>query len=275
MVTERDTVVNDCTSSVVELTTPTGARMFEFLDAGDRAKRLAPFVRALAVDACHPSTQRAREVVERAAALALAARSAELDITDLLSRMSRLVFVTERQLGDLRPDIQQNHEWRAHWMMLDEMSSRACIYAFSREAFGSDAAWHRALDTIASNPAGAADAVRRAAQAHDADGAAVIATDISGTILFWNENATTLYGWRQPEVVGQNIMHVTPSTQSMGEAEQIMRQLAAGQTWSGTIVLRDKRGASMRTVVTDTPVVYNGVIVGIVGISKKAGEDGD
>jgi PAS domain S-box-containing protein len=270
MVTDRDAVVNDCTSSVVDLTTPAGARMFEFLDEEDRAARLYPFVRALATDACDPSTQRARDVVEHAAALALAARTAGMDITDLLSRMSRLVFVTERELSELRRDVEQDHEWRSHWMMLDEMSSRACIYAFSREAFSSDVAWRKALDTIASNPAGAAHAVRRAAQSLDIDGAAVIATDISGTILFWNGGASTLYGWEQPEVLGRNVMQVTPSSQSLGEAEQIMRQLAAGESWSGTIALKDKRGMTLKACVTDTPVVYNGVIVGIVGVSKPA-----
>ena len=272
MLTDDDTVVNDCASSVIGIATPAGARMFEFLDERDRAARLLPFIRALALDACNPSTQRAREVVERAASLALAARSAELDITDLLSRMSRLVFLTERQLGDLRPDIPQDHEWRAHWMMLDEMSCRACIYAFSREAFSSDAAWGRALDTIASNPAGATDAVRRAAQARDTDGVAVIATDVSGTILFWNEGAAALYGWSHQEVVGRNILHVTPSSQSMSEAEQVMRQLAAGQSWSGSILLRDKGGAALKAFVTDTPVTYSGVIVGIVGVSRRAAD---
>lgn len=273
MLMDHEAVVNDCTSTVVELTTLPGARMFEFLDEEDRATRLIPFVRALAMDACDPSAQLARDVVERAAALALVARAVKLDITDLLSRMSRLVFVTERELGERRPDIKQDHEWRAHWMMLDEMSSRACIYAFAREAFSSDVAWHQALETIASNPAGSTDAVRRAAQARDTDGAAVIATDISGTIQFWNDEASALYGWEHSEVVGANIMRVTPSSQSMSEAEQIMRQLAAGQTWSGTILLRDKHGAAVRAHVTDAPVVYNGVIVGIVGVSTRAEEN--
>src|SRR6185503_3438609 len=156
MVTDVESVVNDCTSSVVELTTPAGTRMFEFLSAEERGAVLHPFVRALALDACASSSQRARDVVERAAALADAARRAGVDVTDLLGRVARLVFITERRLGELRPEFRQDRAWRAHWHMLDEMSTRACIYAFSREAFSSDGAWNKALDTIASNPAGAA-----------------------------------------------------------------------------------------------------------------------
>jgi PAS domain S-box-containing protein len=264
-----DSVVNDCASSVVAQTTPAGARMFEFLSAAPRSATLEAFVRALAFDICDPSPARARTVVARAAELASVARDAGIDITDLLGRVTRLVFLTEHRLGDLRPELRSQPTWRPHWLMLDEMSSRACIYAFSREAFTSDGAWQRALETIASHPSGAAHEVRRAAQAVDAGGAAVIATDVSGTILYWNAPATRLYGWQSHEVMGHNIMHVTPATQTMDDAARIMQQLAAGEPWTGTILLRDKRGASVTARVTNTPILYNGVIVGIVGVSSR------
>ena len=37
----------------------------------------------------------------------------------------------------------------------------------------------------------------------DAMGDAVIATDLSGTIIYWNRFAETLYGWTREEAVGQ------------------------------------------------------------------------
>ncbi|HEX4682424.1 MAG TPA: PAS domain-containing protein [Gemmatimonadaceae bacterium] len=266
---DADSAVNDCTSSVVAVTTPAGARMFEFLGPAERDSALEPFVRALAQDACESSSEGARELVERAAALAITSHAAGIDITDLLGRVARLIYLTERRLGELRPDLRQDREWRAHWAMVDEMASRACIYAFSREAFSTDAAWQRALDTIASNPVGAANSVRRTAKAMDSGVAAVIATDVTGTILYWNSAATALYGWEPDEVLGHNIMHVTPASQSLADAERIMRQLAAGEVWAGTILLRDKRGTPLHAQVTDTPVLYNGVIVGIVGVSAR------
>lgn len=273
MVTDADTLANDCTTAVVEVTTSAGARMFDFLDETQRAEVLDPFVRALALDACDPQPGRTRDVVERAAALAIAARDNGIDISELLSRVARLVFLTERNLGDLRPELRQTREWRAHWLTLDEMSSRASIYAFSREAFASDTAWNRALDTISTNPAGAANAVRRAAQDADAGANVVIASDVSGTILYWNKAATRLYGWESAEVLGHNIMHVMPTSQSVAEAEAIMRRLAAGEAWSGMFLVRDKRGVPMKIAVTDTPVRFSGVIVGVVGVSKTSDED--
>ena len=50
-------------------------------------------------------------------------------------------------------------------------------------------------------------------QAHllDAVEQSVIATDLNGTIIFWNSFAESLYGWSAAEALGANILDVTPS----------------------------------------------------------------
>src|ERR1051326_8149597 len=40
---------------------------------------------------------------------------------------------------------------------------------------------------------------------------AVIATDLEGTITFWNRHAEVLYGWRADEVLGRSVLEITPS----------------------------------------------------------------
>ena len=37
---------------------------------------------------------------------------------------------------------------------------------------------------------------------------AVIATDVGGAIVYWNDAAEDLYGWRSDEVIGRNVVDV-------------------------------------------------------------------
>lgn len=80
---------------------------------------------------------------------------------------------------------------------------------------------------------------RRRTRLLDAVGQAVIATDPSGVVLFWNAAAHELYGWSAEEAVGRSILDLTPSSASVEQAEQIMMALRAGRrpalpaSWTG------------------------------------------
>jgi PAS domain S-box-containing protein len=114
---------------------------------------------------------------------------------------------------------------------------------------------------------GPADVVIRAASAMDKGDSAVIATDNTGTIVYWNEPATALYGWEREEALDRNIVDVTPAQQSSAEAERIMHELVAGHTWSGSFLVRHKNGTPIIVEVTDVPVMDRGNVAGIIGIS--------
>lgn len=102
----------------------------------------------------------------------------------------------------------------------------------------------------------------------DAIGEAVIATDLEGHILYWNDAATRLYGWRADEVIGANVLEVTAA--SMGEeAASIMDRLRAGESWSGEFLVTHRDGHTFPALVTDTAVRdASGRIVAIVGVSR-------
>ena len=117
---------------------------------------------------------------------------------------------------------------------------------------------------------GRTDVVIRAASAMDMGDSAVIATDSAGTIVYWNEPATKLYGWQREEALDRNIVDVTPAQQSSAEAERIMHELVAGQTWSGSFLVRRKDGTPIIVEVTDVPILDGGNVAGIVGISQPA-----
>ena len=108
---------------------------------------------------------------------------------------------------------------------------------------------------------------------------AVIATDPAGKVLYWNRYAEKLYGWPAAEVLGHNVVEVTPADTSQAQAAEIMSCLSAGQTWSGEFAVRRRDGTTFPAMVTDTPILdAEGRLVGVVGVSsdlteRKRGEE--
>jgi PAS domain S-box-containing protein len=103
----------------------------------------------------------------------------------------------------------------------------------------------------------------------DAVKAAIIVTDRSGVITYWNPFAQELYGWSANEVVGHNILEITVGAGTEQEARQHMAKLNDGQCWSGEFQVRCKNGEFLTALVTLSPMVdASGTAIGIVGISQ-------
>ncbi|MFW5933043.1 MAG: PAS domain S-box protein [Candidatus Hadarchaeota archaeon] len=102
---------------------------------------------------------------------------------------------------------------------------------------------------------------------------AVIATDLDGKITYWNEKAEELYGWSEEEVIGENILDVTPSMVSKENAENIMEMLVGGERWSGEFQVQRKDGTEFPAIVTDSPIYdEDGNLIGIVGVTMDITE---
>lgn len=109
------------------------------------------------------------------------------------------------------------------------------------------------------------------ADARNVDDAAVIATDSAGIIVYWNAHAESLYGWRADEAIGRNVVDVTPTRSSSDEADRIMEELRHGREWRGRFIVRRRDGTPLVADVTDIPVRESGTVIGIIGISRRAG----
>ena len=103
-------------------------------------------------------------------------------------------------------------------------------------------------------------------------GHAVIATDMQGTVLFWNGAAEQLYGWPAAEAVGRDISDVTVPEVSQKAAAEIMAALREGRPWSGGFPVRRRGGEVLHALVTDSGVYRDGELIGIVGASLNLGE---
>ncbi|MCU0714405.1 MAG: PAS domain S-box protein, partial [Pirellula sp.] len=103
----------------------------------------------------------------------------------------------------------------------------------------------------------------------NAIGEAVIATDLQGTILYWNEAAERIYGWKSFEVIGKNVLDVTPDDDSKLHASEIMSVLKKGNSWSGEFLARHRDGHRFPVKVTNTSILDDqGNLTGIIGVSS-------
>ncbi|TVR20108.1 MAG: PAS domain-containing sensor histidine kinase [Anaerolineaceae bacterium] len=113
----------------------------------------------------------------------------------------------------------------------------------------------------------------------DAVQQAIMATDATGRIIYWNRFAETLYGWSHDEAIGRPVMEVTPTEATLEQANEIMAALSEGRAWSGEMLLRRKDGSQFEARFYDYPILADdGRIVGIIGISyditaEKQAED--
>jgi PAS domain S-box-containing protein len=99
--------------------------------------------------------------------------------------------------------------------------------------------------------------------------AAVIATDLSGTVIYWNPFAEQLYGWSPEEVLGRNIMEITVTSGTEEEARKSMASVLAGNTWAGEFQVRCKEGSFLGALVTLALVRDDdGAPVAVVGVSQ-------
>jgi PAS domain S-box-containing protein len=112
------------------------------------------------------------------------------------------------------------------------------------------------------------EAIRFQAHLLDTVEQSVIATDLQGTITYWNQYAVKLYGWTAEEAVGRNIMEITPAQATYEQAAEIMASLRAGNAWSGEFIVRRKDGMTFPAMVTATPIHdEKGILIGTVGVS--------
>src|SRR5229473_1140682 len=104
----------------------------------------------------------------------------------------------------------------------------------------------------------------------------VIAKDLTGKILLWNEGARRLYGYEPDEVVGRansSILHA-PQDVAAGVPEQIMRAALEQGKWEGTLTRQRKNGDQFTARVVITPRRdLSGRPMGFLLISKDISDE--
>ena len=112
--------------------------------------------------------------------------------------------------------------------------------------------------------------VINAARSRDDGREAVIATDGSGTIVYWNAKAASLYGWTAEEVVGRNVLDVTPTRGSGDAAAEIMEDMRLGNEWEGDFIVKHRDGTPLIARVRNSVVRIGDTVAGVIGVSQQA-----
>jgi PAS domain S-box-containing protein len=104
----------------------------------------------------------------------------------------------------------------------------------------------------------------------------VIAKDLTGKILLWNEGARRLYGYEPDEVVGRansSMLHA-PQDVKAGVPQQIMQAALEQGKWEGTLTRQRKNGDHFTARVVITPRRdLSGKPVGFLLISKDISDE--
>jgi PAS domain S-box-containing protein len=104
-------------------------------------------------------------------------------------------------------------------------------------------------------------------------GQAVVATDVAGTVTYWNDAAEQMFGWSEDEVLGRPLEgFVIPDGDGPAAAE-IIAKVGRGERWSGEFSVRRRDGSVFPAFVTDAPLFdAGGALVGIIGVSTDISE---
>ncbi|KAG9453015.1 hypothetical protein H6P81_005919 [Aristolochia fimbriata] len=92
----------------------------------------------------------------------------------------------------------------------------------------------------------------------------------TGEIFYWNRAAENLYGWKDYEVLGRKVMDLLFDEESYSFFENIIERLSKDQSWSGQFPLRKRSGEMFMAMVTESLLVEDGELLGIITISSDA-----
>lgn len=102
----------------------------------------------------------------------------------------------------------------------------------------------------------------------DAIQQAVIATDLTGKVTYWNDYATQLFGWTAAEAIGEPILRLTPTETSKADAAEIMSRLSRGEHWAGDFPVQRRDGSTFTAFVVNSPILDDDrTLIGVVGVS--------
>ncbi len=102
---------------------------------------------------------------------------------------------------------------------------------------------------------------------------AVIATDKDLRIVFWNEAAISMFGWRFSEVLGKNVQDMLPAPGSREGSAEVLRRVQADGLWEGEREMIRKDASTFPAEVSLTLLRdRHDTVIGLVGVCTDVTE---
>ncbi len=86
---------------------------------------------------------------------------------------------------------------------------------------------------------------------------AVIMTDTQGSLLFWNEGAERLFGWKRNEILGQDALRILFSEDDPHTAREITGRLRGGGHYRGEALMQTKDGGLFLAELDGAPILQH------------------
>jgi PAS domain S-box-containing protein len=103
----------------------------------------------------------------------------------------------------------------------------------------------------------------------DSLGEAVLATDMDGHIIYWNDTACDLFGWVAEEVLGSHVDVLLPPERTLRETNLVLERIRRRGRWSGDYLVRNREGVVFPVLITATTVRgHDGAPVGMVAVLR-------
>jgi len=99
-------------------------------------------------------------------------------------------------------------------------------------------------------------------------GQAVVGCQMDSTIVYWNQAAVDLYGWKAEEAVGRKYYDMVPTALTPEMTEGIRQALRRGEVWSGEMVIQKRDQSSLPVIGSIAPLRDEaGSVIGWIGIA--------
>lgn len=99
-------------------------------------------------------------------------------------------------------------------------------------------------------------------------GSAVTASDLDGTVIYWNQAAEDLYGWNADDVLGRSAAEVGCECAVRRPSDDVLDALSGGKNRQRELLLRRRNGSVFHASVTESAIRDDdGEVVGIVGVT--------
>ncbi|KAF6143369.1 hypothetical protein GIB67_001313, partial [Kingdonia uniflora] len=95
--------------------------------------------------------------------------------------------------------------------------------------------------------------------------------DLNGSIIYWNRMAEHTYGYSASEALGLDAIELLVDARDFTIANNIVHQVAMGESWTGQFPVKNKLGERFQAIVTNTPFYDDdGSLVGIITVSNDS-----